>query len=181
MTQHGGASRTVHQKQSELKEWCFDLRELIANFSKRFSEIAKARGVSLALKVSHDLPRYFLGDPLRVTDLLNNMALFSLKHLKVGGIFLHISSSSQNRGKELVEIELTDTGSGIPPGRLKSIFLPVSKRKVAGSPFCEVSLYIAKKISLQMGGDVAVQNSYWCGTRYVARLILESLPPKVCH
>ena len=119
---------SLDYEQLQLKKWCFDLRALIANFGTQFGAVARAKGLSLALKVSQDLPRYFLGDPLRVIDLLNNMANFSLKHLKAGGIFLYIKTSSQNRGRK-IDLSLED---GIPEPVSESSISTISLPR-----FCE--------------------------------------------
>ena len=70
---------------------------------------------------------------------------------------------------ESIVIEISDTGCGIPPGKLNRIFEPFFTTKEVGKG-TGLGLSIAYDIVERHGGEIAVQSEYGEGTRFTLRL-----------
>jgi signal transduction histidine kinase len=91
-------------------------------------------------------------------NLLNN----SLDVLKPGG---HIALSSDLREDGRVELRVTDTGPGVPPGLRDSLFdFLATEGKAQGTG---LGLYIAKNIVEAHGGSIYLDNKVDRGASFV--------------
>jgi len=70
---------------------------------------------------------------------------------------------------EFVEIEISDSGCGIPSDVLPRIFEPFFTTKPAGQG-TGLGLGICRRIVTQLGGDISVQSQVGVGTRFLVRL-----------
>jgi len=155
-------------------EACFDLYGLLAKFEQQFDAVAKTHGLFLGVNVYKDTPRYFLGDYLRVNDILTNLVRYIISHLQDGGIFLNVYSSPLDQGYYRLDLIFTDSGIGIPEDQLNKIFQPEYQKTVSGHIYKNTpSLYRAKLITSLMGGDVSVKTTFGWGTRYSAYILMK--------
>ena len=94
-----------------------DVSSLARTVTKRLAPQADARHITLYLELPPDLP-YILADEDRVTQVLTNLTGNGLQYTPEGG---RITISAKQVGNE-VQIDVRDTGVGIPPEHLTNIF-----------------------------------------------------------
>jgi PAS domain S-box-containing protein len=130
-------------------------------------EQAVARGIELTATCADGAT--FIGDPLRVRQILLNLLSNALKFTPRGGrVTLHCSPSD---GRTAFVIE--DTGIGIAAENLESIFQPfvqagpVYTRERGGTG---LGLSISRRLAHLMGGDITVTSEVGSGSRFVLRL-----------
>lgn len=100
---------------------------------------------------------YALCDPEKLQQILLNLLSNAVKFTTTGG--LTIAARVQN---DVVEIDITDTGKGIPQGRLQDVFEPfvqvdASTTRTAGGT--GLGLTIARDFARRMDGDLAIVQS----------------------
>ncbi|MCK5783943.1 MAG: ATP-binding protein, partial [Desulfobacterales bacterium] len=83
-----------------------------------------------------------------------------------GGININTQSDDENQG---VLIEISDTGSGIPPEYLEKIFDPFFTTKTVGKG-TGLGLSICYSIIKQLGGDIAVRSEHGKGAEFIISL-----------
>jgi PAS domain S-box-containing protein len=111
----------------------------------------------------------FLGDPLRVRQILLNLLSNALKFTTRGG---RVSLRCTADGGWTAFV-VADTGIGIAPENLESIFEPfvqagpVYTRERGGTG---LGLSISKRLAHLMGGDITVTSEVGSGSRFVLRL-----------
>ncbi len=94
----------------------FDLSIMIRELHEQYLNAASAAGLSLRLDIS-DKECWVNSDPVLVKELLINLISNALRYTKKGRITLAVRS-----GKNLLRIEVRDTGLGIDPARQEAIF-----------------------------------------------------------
>ena len=137
---------------------------------------AEARGVSLHLLPPEDSTLFFMGDDDRVRQVLVNLVGNAVKFTGAGGrVTLSVTRDddppreSRLRGDGWLRFDVEDTGIGIPPGEIETIFAPFVQietghtRQVDGSG---LGLTISRRLARLMGGDITVKSTPGSGSTF---------------
>ena len=132
-----------------------EIEPLFDRVAMRHERELAERRVSLHREVA-DNARIVEGDPLRLEQVLQNLAANALRHAPDGG---HVTLSSRRVGERL-RLTVRDNGPGIPPEHLPLIFdrfykVDASRRSTGGSG---LGLSIVKAIVEQHGGTITARN-----------------------
>jgi two-component system, NtrC family, sensor kinase len=125
-------------------------------------------GVKVSLSLSPGLPRV-LADVAQLRQLLLNLLRNAREAMSAGGSLRVTTRAS----KATVEIEVRDTGPGIPPERLPRIFDPFFTTKERGTG---LGLAMAQEIAQEHGGQLVCDSVPGRGTSFTLRLPAASLP-----
>lgn len=140
----------------ELKD--FSLRELCTQVLDSLSLGAKEKRLFLRLEYEPDLGDYFIGDALRIQQILINLLGNAIKFTEQGGVRLCVGRKAAGE----VELAVIDTGIGIAADRIERIFAPFAQadasttRRFGGTG---LGTTIARQLSELMGGRIAVQSA----------------------
>ncbi len=159
----------------------FRPRVLMEEAVKSQSALAMQRGVAVSMEIAPDLPDVVVGDPLRLRQILANLLSNSVKFTLEGSIVLRASSTP---GPEppwnMFQIDVIDTGMGIPSDKLQSIFEKFTQadssinRKYGGTG---LGLTITRVLVAMHGGDISVESELGRGSKFTVMLPYESAPP----
>jgi len=142
----------------------FDLRALAEEVVASMTTTADKKGIRLILDYDEDLPIRFLGDELRVRQVLGNLLGNAVKFTHDGEVSLTIRAES---GK--VHIILADTGIGIAADRLERIFDPFTQAEVSLSRRyggTGLGTTISKQLVELMKGRIWVESELGRGSRF---------------
>jgi signal transduction histidine kinase len=146
-----------------------DLRELVSSTAEEL-EGKQHGGVALRLEVPP--VRAITTDPLRLKQVLINLAGNALKFTEQGFVTIRIIATP--RGVP-VAVEVADTGIGIPPDRIRSVFEPFTQ---AGPDTYEryggtgLGLAISRALCEMMGFRLAVESEPGVGSTF--RILLKN-------
>lgn len=116
-----------------------------------------------------DCPRYFMGDPSRLRQVLLNFLSNSIKFTKQGFVRLGVSSSQNKSNATTLTFDIQDTGIGLRPEAIKTLFDEFTQadssttREFGGTG---LGLAITKKIVHLMGGEISVKSVYGEGSTF---------------
>ena len=161
----------------------FDLQANIKTITDLMYPRAQVNGVEVIVAFQSDLPRYVIGDPVRVRQVLLNLVTNAVKFTKEGYVMISVEGKRRD-DKYHLKFEVKDTGIGIPADIQEYIFEKFSQaeegstRSVGGTG---LGLAISRKLSRMMGGDVGVRSSEGEGSTFwfTAVLDFEDSPPAV--
>ncbi|MDX1694302.1 MAG: response regulator [Ketobacteraceae bacterium] len=154
----------IEENQLELEELPFDLEELIEECLSMIQLKASQKGIALGCHVAADIPRPIYGDPIRLKQVIVNLANNALKFTETGKV--EIVASLEN---DSVKVSVCDTGIGIPEDKLTSIFQAYSQassdttRKFGGTG---LGLDISQKIVHLMGSAIEVKSQLGQGSEF---------------
>jgi len=143
----------------ELKLQPVHLAHIVSDVVTTVTPEAEARRVS----VKHECPRDLAeinADPAMLRQALLNLALNAVQAMPDGGS-LRIACHPGARGR--IDIDVEDTGVGIPPENLQKIFDLYFTTKEKGSG---IGLSMVYRIVQLHGGEVEVQSTPGRGTRF---------------
>lgn len=161
-----------------LEQIPFNLRLLVRDCVKAHGTKASQKGVRLVTDLPIDLPSQFVGDPLRVRQILHNLLSNAVKFTSAGQITVSIKAGLQAQERAGVldlEMVVADTGMGIPEEKLPLIFEKFTQadgsitRRFGGTG---LGLAITKKLAEIHGGGVTVSSRVGVGSQFVVTLRL---------
>ena len=129
-----------------------------------FWEKASSTGIDLAARVSPDVPRAIMADPVRLNQILSNLVNNALKFTDHGQVLISLQHQSG-----LLTMSVTDSGIGIPQKKLDVLFEAFSQadqsitRRFGGTG---LGLAICKRLAEAMGGDIGVTSRIGQGSTF---------------
>ena len=109
----------------ELQEFQFSL--LLENAVDLFAAKARAKNLEIKLKYHSDLKDIFLGDGTRIAQVLHNFIGNAIKFTEKGEILILATSKNSKDRKRIVEVQVKDTGIGIPKEKINQLFEPFNQ------------------------------------------------------
>lgn len=167
----------IESGRMEVKREEFRLGALAESSSSVFRTQALQRG--LRYEVSAAIPKEarFLGDELRLNQIVYNLVGNAFKFTPAGGsVELAIDEAGREGSTSLVRFSVSDTGCGIEPEHLSRIFDPFEQgggdtaRLYGGTG---LGLAISKRLVELMGGSISVSSAVGCGSVFVVEVPLE--------
>ncbi len=184
----------------ELEEHPFDLRTAIEDSLDLVATRAAGKGIELAYIMEPETPQAIVGDITRLRQILVNLLSNAVKFTETGEVVVFVE---QVRGKGLekglvnsssltpspqplgpgleyeIQFAVKDTGIGIPPNRMNSLFQPFSQvdasttRQYGGTG---LGLAISKRLTELMGGRMWLESQVGVGSTFYFTATVTSVP-----
>lgn len=145
----------------EIEKIAFNLEELIHNIKQAHAFKADEHSITLKLLYDRDLPQVVIGDPSRLSQIVNNLLSNAIKFTREGSVRITVEQKKRLDNQVEVYFEFKDTGIGISPENLKKIFDRFVQaesnitRKFGGTG---LGLSITKRLLELMGGEILVES-----------------------
>ena len=139
-----------------------DLEEIARETVQGAAEAATAKGISLVVNCSGIQVR---GHRDMLATVLRNLVNNAVKFTPPGGA-VTITACPRN---DLVEVEVTDTGVGMPPHRISDLFdldQRISTKGTAGEKGSGFGLLICRDLVEQLGSELTVSSTVNHGTKF---------------
>ncbi|NEO31529.1 MAG: AAA family ATPase [Symploca sp. SIO3C6] len=169
--------------QVTLQEDCFDFYSLLDNLQDRFRPLAAHKGLGLSFDYTPEIPKYVVTDKNKLHQVLSNLIDNAIKFTQAGSVKLRIQeflcretlvprhSATGNQGEEIsppysLSFEVEDTGCGIAPAELDSLFEAFIQNKNGEKSHAGIGLGLplTRCFVQLMGGDISVNSTLGRGT-----------------
>jgi len=131
-------------------------------------ERARHKGLALELQFPQPLPTRIEGDPARLRQILTNLIGNAIKFTEKGQVHV-VLRLERHAPDQRYCIDVQDSGIGIPPDKLESVFEPFvqaessTTRRFGGTG---LGLTISRGFARAMGGDIVAHSVYGRGTTF---------------
>jgi CheY-like chemotaxis protein/HPt (histidine-containing phosphotransfer) domain-containing protein len=153
----------------------FDLRGLMDEVTRLLSPGAAKKGLSLSCRVDPDIPARLIGDPVRIRQVLLNLAANAVKFTNAGAVVLEARPLDPGEDGPTIELAVRDTGIGIPRAQQEVVF--ESFAQLQGNPDgmhdgSGLGLTICRSLVELMEGRIAVESAPGRGSTFRIELRL---------
>jgi signal transduction histidine kinase len=153
----------------ELNPIEFSLRDCVGAAAATLAITAGQKGLNLTFDVAPELPDTVVGDPFRLRQILLNLLNNAIKFTGTGSIALATTLDVHRENTIAVHFSVSDTGLGIPPEKMGTIFEPFrqaessTSRQYGGTG---LGLTISAQLVAMMGGRIWVESQAGAGSTF---------------
>ncbi|MGG5575253.1 PAS domain S-box protein [Vibrio diazotrophicus] len=166
-------SAKLEKNKMEIEQVPFKLAACVDTVISTLWLSAKNKGIELNLAMADDLPQVVLGAEDRIRQVLMNLVGNGIKFTESGGVSLTVSAVEQK--PDWIRFSVIDSGIGIDPSRLKSIFEPFTQadasmsRRFGGTG---LGTTISQQLVELMGGTIQATSELGKGSCFTIELPL---------
>jgi len=145
-----------------------DFHELLTKIYNSFNDNIENNNVKCVMEIDKNIPQYIKSDANRLQTIISNLLNNSIKFTENGLITLSIELADN-----LIQLQVKDTGIGIPEIYLKDIFksfiqLPTSNNTKL--PGAGLGLAVTNKIVNLFGGTIEIESEVNVGTCIIVKI-----------
>jgi signal transduction histidine kinase len=160
----------------------FNLHNVINETIKLLKPKAREKGIKYSAKIDPAVPMYAKGDPIRLKQIVINLANNAIKFTKSGSVHIEVETLKFDRVHRKYLIKVIDTGIGIPESANARIFAEylqaddTTARQYGGTG---LGLSIAKRLVELMNGEIGFESEVGKGSTFwfTASLLIGKEPP----
>lgn len=152
----------------------FSLTDLKLFLNNRFQHMATDKGIVFEILIKAEAPKQFCSDYAKLGQILTNLIGNAIKFTETGRVRLTISQLSEQtilpQHSQLLALEVSDTGIGIPEHKIDAIFEAFqqvdgsSNRKYSGTG---LGLSIALNFARLLSGDIKLKSTEGKGSQFI--------------
>lgn len=145
----------------ELTKEPFSLSKLLHEINLSMQNLVTGRPVGLITRSDNNIPKITIGDKRRIRQIIVNLVSNAIKFTLNGTVEINLSLKSSISDQANIEIQIKDTGIGIPDNKIDHIFDRFTQieshynRRFEGTG---LGLAITKKLVEKMNGKITVES-----------------------
>jgi signal transduction histidine kinase/ligand-binding sensor domain-containing protein/CheY-like chemotaxis protein len=150
-----------------------DLLQMLEDLEDMFAPAANQSGLRLTVQCGAEVPRHVHADGVKLRQVLINLLGNALKFTRQGGVTVRLTAQERNgaratedRGPWRLQIAVSDSGPGIAPEELPTLFGPFVQAR-AGREAQEgtgLGLSISRSFVRLLGGEIRIESQPGRGT-----------------
>jgi signal transduction histidine kinase len=147
-----------------LRTETFDLAALVEASCAAFSGAAMAKGLELTADIAPELRGRWVGDPMRLRQVLGNLVANAVKFTEDGGVTVRVRPTTKG-----LRFEVEDTGLGIAAEHLPALFKTFSQvdsSLTRAHDGAGLGLSICRELVELMGGTISVHSTLGLGSSF---------------
>ncbi|HWQ79825.1 MAG TPA: ATP-binding protein [Anaerovoracaceae bacterium] len=147
----------------------FDIKDLTTEIIKINTVLAERKGLHIQYAFAPGIPRYLVGDPDRLRQILNNLIGNAIKFTNRGQIRVEVRKTGGTKQKVDLEYRISDTGIGISAEKMSQLFKRFSQvdgsltRRYSGAG---LGLAISRELAEMMGGNIRAESEIGKGSTF---------------
>ena len=171
----------IEANKVELDPEQFNLKTKIENVVAALSNSAKDNNINIHYNYETNLPETYVGDQLKISQILINLLGNAIKFTKDGDIWVRVTKVAQKKDKYRLLFEIEDNGIGISKEKQSQMFDSFSQgsiqinRKYGGTG---LGLSIVKGLIKILKGTISLKSELGKGTTFFFELPLTHVEPK---
>ncbi|MBF0179187.1 MAG: response regulator [Magnetococcales bacterium] len=160
----------------------FTLEEVLGNLASMISLKAQEKRLEFLMETAPNIPPMLRGDPLRLGQILVNLANNAIKFTDQGEVAVVTELLDKDESLLCLQFTVRDTGIGMTEAQRNGLFRAFSQadtsitRKYGGTG---LGLTIAKRLIEMMAGSIRVESEPGMGTRFIFTVCLGYVPQEV--
>jgi len=169
----------IEASRLELENLVFSLDDVLDDVATLVGVRAAEKGLELVISRPPEVPVLLLGDPLRVGQILTNLASNAVKFTEQGEVHISVSLRATQGDRVELRFQVEDTGIGLSPDQQTKLFRPFAQadgsttRRFGGTG---LGLAICARLVKLMDGTIGVESQVGQGSRFFFTIPLRARP-----
>jgi two-component system, sensor histidine kinase and response regulator len=154
----------------EIERITFDLEEVMGNLATIVGNRAQEKSLEFLMQTAPEVPPLLVGDPLRLSQVLINLAGNAVKFSQRGEVMVRVELARETSDQVILRFSVKDTGIGMSQKEIDKLFRPFTQadtsitRKFGGTG---LGLTISKRLVEMMGGRIWVESTPGVGSEFI--------------
>ncbi len=168
----------IEAQKLSLESVDFSLDEILQKVVNICNYKAQEKGLELVVDLAKSVPQRLVGDPLRLQQIIINLANNAVKFTETGTVRILIEQLSDNHQQSELQFTISDTGIGLTEQQQTKLFQSFSQadntvtRQFGGTG---LGLAISKQLTELMGGKIWFESEYKKGTTFYFTALFEQV------
>ncbi|MEK9587527.1 MAG: response regulator [Gammaproteobacteria bacterium] len=152
-----------------LENQSINLDQILEDLATVLATDVEEKGLELLFNVAPDVPRHVIGDPLRLGQVLLNLAGNARKFTDEGEIIVSLEKVADSDSSVTVRFSVRDTGIGITEEQMSGLFQPFAQAEVGTTRRyggTGLGLAISRQLVELMGGSISAESEPGKGSTF---------------
>lgn len=152
-----------------LRPMPFNLQGILRSIRHVVKSMLEDKGLCFQIEVDDSIPLVLVGDPLRLSQVLNNLVCNAVKFTRKGSVSLNVSLLGRTEHEVNLRFGVRDTGVGIPAGQRDKLFEPfvrINPGVEGAAKGAGLGLAISRHLVELMGGTIKLDSVYGIGSEF---------------
>lgn len=156
-------------KSLTLIEYPFSIKRSIESTVRLLRGKASEKNLKIINKLDPKMPEYFIGDDIRIRQIMHNLIDNAIKFTSKGTIEIAVKEIKSSKNTSTIEVSVNDTGIGLSTEQQSIIFNKfmqadrTTTRKYGGTG---LGLTICKELVEMMGGAIEIESQQGKGSTF---------------
>lgn len=154
----------------QLEDIPFNLEDILGNIANVVGMLAEKKGLEFLFQIDPQVPYNLIGDPLRLGQVLMNLASNAVKFTEQGEIVISVALEERLQDELAFRFSVRDSGIGLQQEQIQALFSAFSQvddsitRKYGGTG---LGLAICKQLTELMGGTIWIESEPGIGSEFI--------------
>lgn len=155
-----------------IKQVSFKIKDITTHLNELFQIKAKQQQIKLAISIDKSVPKFLVGDPTRLKQILINLLENAFNHTEKGEVSLVIKQQRTTVEKTIISFKVQDTGSGIKATEIPKIFDEYyqTEKLLSQSNRVGLGLKIVEELVQFQDGSVKVYSFFGEGSTFTVNI-----------
>lgn len=161
----------------KLNEDRIDLKKLLLEIVNTYNFRAKQKGIDFNYELAADVPRYVVGDELKLKQVISNLLSNAVKYTENGYVKLKMAHKDRNNDDIDLIVAVEDTGAGIDKNIRDTLFtdyVESDMKALQNDDGTGIGLNLTRRIVEMMGGVINFKSEIGKGTTFSVVIPLKS-------
>lgn len=165
----------INSGKLQLEQTDFSIKEIINNTQYAFKNKVEEKGIELFSNLDKSLDENYVGDPVRLQQILTNIVSNAVKFTEKGSVTITTKVVKTTSSRSTLQFQIIDTGVGIDPDKIQTVFESFKQeddsitRKFGGTG---LGLAICKQLVHLFDGNIEVESKKNIGTTFIVTIPL---------
>jgi signal transduction histidine kinase/CheY-like chemotaxis protein/PAS domain-containing protein/HPt (histidine-containing phosphotransfer) domain-containing protein len=158
----------IEARKLEIVPSKYDIASLISDSTQLNMMRIESKAIEFKLNIDENIPTEFIGDELRIKQILNNVLSNAFKYTNSGEVSLSIFMKNS-----MLTFKVSDTGQGMTEEQTKKIFEEYFRFNIGTNHLVEgtgLGMTITRNLVYLMGGEIFVESEYGKGSTFTVSL-----------